>query len=139
MSRSIITHATAHAHARTCSLSRGLVACRLFRIIRLFGRVKAIRQIINALSASLFPVFNAFVIMFIVMALFAIVGVFTFAEQDPAEVLDQTISTNVQSFHATRVLLVGGRESHRLFLAEHGRKDVITPSQSSTRAQIRSD
>ena len=58
---------------------------RLFRIIRLFGRVKSIRQIINALSASMFPIFNAFAILLICMALFAIVGVFVFAEDDPSE------------------------------------------------------
>jgi hypothetical protein len=43
---------------------------RAFRVLRLFGRLKSIRSIVNALSASLVPVFNAFFIMFIVMALY---------------------------------------------------------------------
>jgi len=50
---------------------------------RLFGRVKSIRQIINALTSSLIPIMNAFGILLICMALFAIVGVFVFAEDAP--------------------------------------------------------
>ena len=48
---------------------------RAFRILRLFGRLKSLKKIISALSASLAPVSNAFIIMFIVIALYAIIGV----------------------------------------------------------------
>ena len=42
---------------------------RAFRVLRLFGRLRSIRAIINALSKSIVPVANAFFIQFIVMAL----------------------------------------------------------------------
>jgi len=48
---------------------------RAFRILRLFGRLKSLKKIISALSVSLAPVSNAFIIMFIVIALYAIIGV----------------------------------------------------------------
>jgi hypothetical protein len=46
---------------------------RAFRVLRIFGRLKSIRAIINALSASLIPVANAFFIMAIVLMLYAII------------------------------------------------------------------
>jgi len=56
---------------------------RTFRVLRLFGRLESIRSIINALSASLLPVMNAFFIMFIVLALYAILGVTLFSDMAP--------------------------------------------------------
>ena len=56
---------------------------RTFRVLRLFGRLESIRAIINALSASILPVLNAFFIMFIVLALYAILGVTLFSEIAP--------------------------------------------------------
>mmetsp|Transcript_42423 Transcript_42423/g.86731 ORF Transcript_42423/g.86731 Transcript_42423/m.86731 type:complete len:381 (+) Transcript_42423:198-1340(+) len=44
---------------------------RAFRVLRLFGRLKALRQIINALTASIVPVLNAFLIMLIVTSICA--------------------------------------------------------------------
>ena len=57
---------------------------RTFRVLRLFGRLQSIRSIINALSASLLPVMNAFFIMFIVLALYAILGVTLFSDLAPS-------------------------------------------------------
>lgn len=56
---------------------------RAFRVLRLFGRLKSIRSIVNALTASLVPVVNAFFIMFIVLSLYAIVGVNFYSKIDP--------------------------------------------------------
>ena len=56
---------------------------RAFRVLRLFGRLKTIRSIINALTASLFPVLNAFCIMGVVLCLYAITGVNVFGEMAP--------------------------------------------------------
>ena len=58
---------------------------RAFRVLRIFGRLKSIRSIINALTASIIPVLNAFFIMAIVLVLFAIIGVTFFAEEAPEE------------------------------------------------------
>ncbi len=44
---------------------------RTFRVVRLFGRMRALRQIILALTASLVPVTNAFFILLIVIAICA--------------------------------------------------------------------
>jgi hypothetical protein len=56
---------------------------RALRILRLFGRLKSVRSIINALSASLLPVANAFFIMFVVLMIYAIVGVGLLEESAP--------------------------------------------------------
>jgi voltage-gated sodium channel len=56
---------------------------RAFRVLRIFGRVGSIRSIVNALIKSLVPVLNAFFIMFIVLALYAIIGVTIFGESAP--------------------------------------------------------
>jgi hypothetical protein len=56
---------------------------RALRILRLFGRLKSVRSIINALSASLLPVANAFFIMFVVLMIYAICGVGLFEESAP--------------------------------------------------------
>lgn len=58
---------------------------RCFRVLRIFGRLGSIRSIINALTASLLPVLNAFFIMGIVVMLYAIIGVTFFAESAPFE------------------------------------------------------
>ena len=57
---------------------------RAFRIIRIFGRLRSIRSIINALAASLIPVMNAFFIMAVVCALYSIIGV-TFYDKSAPE------------------------------------------------------
>ena len=39
---------------------------RNFRVLRLFGRLKSLRRIIAAVGASLIPVFNALVVVFVI-------------------------------------------------------------------------
>ena len=39
---------------------------RAFRVVRLFGRLESLRQIIDALSASMLPVGNALLIMLLI-------------------------------------------------------------------------
>jgi voltage-gated sodium channel len=56
---------------------------RAFRVLRIFGRLRAIRSIINALSNSLIPVLNAFFIMAIVICLYAIIGVTFYSLESP--------------------------------------------------------
>jgi voltage-gated sodium channel len=56
---------------------------RAFRVIRIFGRLRAIRSIINALTNSLIPVMNAFFIMGIVICLYAIIGVTFYGVKSP--------------------------------------------------------
>ena len=67
------------------SLVKTFRLLRAFRVLRIFGRVGSIRSIINALIKSLVPVLNAFFIMFIVLALYAIIGVTFFSETAPAD------------------------------------------------------
>jgi hypothetical protein len=45
---------------------------RAFRIVRIFGRVKALRNIIAALTASMLPVLNAFVILLVIASICAL-------------------------------------------------------------------
>ncbi len=42
---------------------------RAFRVVRLFGRVKELTKMISAITASLFPMLNAFVILFVVLSI----------------------------------------------------------------------
>ena len=42
---------------------------RAFRVIRLFGRVKALKTMITAVTASIIPMMNAFVILIIVLGI----------------------------------------------------------------------
>ncbi len=42
---------------------------RAFRIVRLFGRVHELTKMFSAITASLFPMMNAFVIMIIVLSI----------------------------------------------------------------------
>ncbi len=42
---------------------------RAFRVLRLFGRLKSLRNIVAAISASIIPVLNAFVIIYLVASI----------------------------------------------------------------------
>ena len=42
---------------------------RAFRVVRLFGRVHELTKMISAITASLFPMMNAFVILFVVLSI----------------------------------------------------------------------
>ena len=53
---------------------------RAFRVLRLFRRLNEIRKIIGAVGQSIFPVANAFVIVLLIMCVYAILGVQLFAE-----------------------------------------------------------
>ena len=44
---------------------------RVFRVVRLFGRLRALRKMVSALSASVVPLANAFFILFIIASLCA--------------------------------------------------------------------
>ena len=44
---------------------------RAFRVIRIFGRLSALKNIINALTASLIPVFNSFLLILVFMSICA--------------------------------------------------------------------
>ena len=52
--------------------------------MRLFGRLESIRKIISALGKSLIPVGNAFIIVLLIMSVYAIVGVNLFREANTA-------------------------------------------------------
>jgi hypothetical protein len=47
---------------------------RCFRVLRIFARFKTINRIINAIISTALPVFNTFVILFILMAMYSILG-----------------------------------------------------------------
>uniref|UniRef100_A0A7S0QNQ4 EF-hand domain-containing protein n=1 Tax=Cryptomonas curvata TaxID=233186 RepID=A0A7S0QNQ4_9CRYP len=56
---------------------------RAFRVLRLFGRLRSLRQIINALTSAILPVCNAFLIMGLVTCLYAILAVNFFRDKNP--------------------------------------------------------
>ena len=60
-------------------------AMRAFRVVRLFGRLRSLREIITALSISIIPVTNAFLILLLVTCIYAIFGVSLFSEEAPMD------------------------------------------------------
>ena len=47
---------------------------RIFRVFRLFGKFASMRQIIDALVRSIFPVCSALVMFWIILSIYAIIG-----------------------------------------------------------------
>eukprot|EP00293_Proteomonas_sulcata_P016199 CAMPEP_0184308664 /NCGR_PEP_ID=MMETSP1049-20130417/17054_1 /TAXON_ID=77928 /ORGANISM="Proteomonas sulcata, Strain CCMP704" /LENGTH=557 /DNA_ID=CAMNT_0026621389 /DNA_START=20 /DNA_END=1693 /DNA_ORIENTATION=+ len=58
---------------------------RCFRVFRLFKRIPSLRQIIVALSASVPPMINAFALVCLVTAIYAIMSVTFFSTKSPEE------------------------------------------------------
>ncbi len=56
---------------------------RTLRILRLFNKLRSLRTLINALAASLVPVLNAFVIVMLILVMYAILGVELFQDHSP--------------------------------------------------------
>jgi hypothetical protein len=56
---------------------------RAFRLLRIFGRLKSLRLILLSLSRSLVPVASAFLVMLLVVSIYAIIGVGLFGETYP--------------------------------------------------------
>ena len=56
---------------------------RAFRVLRLFGKLRSLRLIVNALMHSLVPVISAFFVMILVIAIYSIVGSSLFGEEQP--------------------------------------------------------
>ncbi len=56
---------------------------RTFRVLRLFNKMRSLRTLISALGASLVPVLNAFIIMVLIIVIYAILGVELFQDRNP--------------------------------------------------------
>ena len=61
---------------------KSLRLVRPFRLLRVFARLASLRMLVNAISASIMPVINALVIVMIVIAIYAVLGVTFFHEID---------------------------------------------------------
>jgi voltage-gated sodium channel len=68
--------------------AKPLKLMRCFRVFRLFKRIPSLRQIIVALTASVPPMINAFALVCLVTAIYAIVGVTLFSAKDPENFVD---------------------------------------------------
>ena len=55
---------------------------RVLRVLKLFQRLSSLRVIINALLKSILPVLNAFVVLFLVTAIYAVVATMFFYKYD---------------------------------------------------------
>jgi len=62
---------------------KSLRLVRPFRVLRVFARLASLRMLVNAISASILPVANALVIVMIVIAIYAVLGVSFFMDFDP--------------------------------------------------------
>ncbi len=58
---------------------------RTFRIMRLIGRIRALKRIVECLVVSLFPVLNAFLIGLLVTLIYAIIGVALYSSRSPGD------------------------------------------------------
>mmetsp|Transcript_37891 Transcript_37891/g.100841 ORF Transcript_37891/g.100841 Transcript_37891/m.100841 type:complete len:203 (+) Transcript_37891:523-1131(+) len=68
---------------------------RALRVIRLFGRVKSLKKIIQALSSSIVPVLNVFLILFLLMSIAAVMASSFFGSDAPHlfETFDKSLIT----------------------------------------------
>jgi len=73
---------------------------RAFRVIRLFGRLTELKQMISAISASIVPMMNAFLILFIVTAIYSVMGVSLFSD-DSYQDFGRFTNAFVTMFHLT--------------------------------------
>uniref|UniRef100_A0A7S0EEW1 Ion transport domain-containing protein n=1 Tax=Hanusia phi TaxID=3032 RepID=A0A7S0EEW1_9CRYP len=55
---------------------------RVFRVLRLFHRLSSLRIIINAVTASILPVANAFVVLLLITAIYAVLACMLFKSRD---------------------------------------------------------
>ena len=62
---------------------KSLRLLRPFRVLRVFSRLVSLRMLVNAIIASIAPVFNALVIVMVWIAIYAVLGVSFFSEIDP--------------------------------------------------------
>ena len=58
---------------------------RVFRVLRLFPRLKSLRMIINALTAAILPCANAFMVLLLFTCIYAVVAVTLFKDADPVQ------------------------------------------------------
>jgi hypothetical protein len=58
---------------------------RILRVLKIFIRLPELKRIISALTRSLIPMLNAFLIVLVVMAIYAIIGVTYFRDDAPDE------------------------------------------------------
>lgn len=77
---------------------------RSFRIFRVFGRLPALRVLINSLLSSLVPLSYAFMVMLIFFGIFATFGVEMFHKDAPAE-----FATFARSFYTLFGVIAYGR------------------------------
>ena len=56
---------------------------RVFRVLRLFGRLKSLKKIITAVARSIVPVLNSFIILLLVACIYALIGIQLFRETVP--------------------------------------------------------
>ena len=65
------------------SASSNLRLVRAFKVLRILKRLVELRMLVNALTASLWPLVNAFVIVVIFVNIYALLGVSFFKDSDP--------------------------------------------------------
>ena len=56
---------------------------RTFRVLRLFGQLKSLRTLVNALVTSILPVVNALIVVLIFGVVYSILGVEIFGSDNP--------------------------------------------------------
>jgi hypothetical protein len=92
---------------------------RAFRVMRLFGRLESLRQIITALTASLIPVSNALLIMLLITSIYSILAVNFYAGRSQEFFgsfskalfsLFQICTCDSWASEITRSILIGGED-----------------------------
>jgi len=64
---------------------RTVLLLRSCRVLRIFGKVKAVAKIFTALSYAILPMAHAFFIIFVIAAIYSVVGATFYADSAPAE------------------------------------------------------
>lgn len=56
---------------------------RIFRIVRILNKLKAMQRIVSAMACALVPVFNVFILLWMILSIYAIIGTNVFHQTHP--------------------------------------------------------
>jgi len=56
---------------------------RIFRVVRILNKLKAMQRIVSAMACALVPVFNVFILLWMILSIYAIIGTNVFHQAHP--------------------------------------------------------
>jgi hypothetical protein len=79
---------------------------RIFRVVRVFNKMRQLQLIIHAIFQSIVPVLSAFLVVLVIISIYAIIGVSVFREQSTLS-NDGSASPKFKTFWRSFLTLLG--------------------------------